>query len=323
MCADKLIIFIKKMVDSSNIFVLEDFESHINKTYIYNFPIEEVYKAFTDKELLLKICEYKIHISNTLRDTFIEDEGNELSLVIEGKHTIILRIIKVVKSKFYYQIKAKTIQHPLDYIPFTIIFELFWDSIKEVTIFNGQINISKFSSQEKAISIFKKARIFPTEEIDEYLKSTVKNLEQDESVLVNVNIDTFWDFILKLENIQMFLNMPNTEVSNEGNNIIKFVDKENKNIIRLIEREKKIEDSNYTLFLESFDSILPMPLQSMQIQLVKVNDDSTLIIYKHIILDYIPYNALRSNSGNKQKILKKLKKLLENKKEGKEIKTSS
>ena len=311
------------MVDSSNIFVLEDFESHINKTYIYNFPIEEVYKAFTDKELLLKICEYKIHISNTLRDTFIEDEGNELSLVIEGKHTIILRIIKVVKSKFYYQIKAKTIQHPLDYIPFTITFELFWDSIKEVTIFNGQINISKFSSQEKAISIFKKARIFPTEEIDEYLKNTVKNLEQDESVLVNVNIDTFWDFILKLENIQMFLNMPNTEVSNEGNNIIKFVDKENKNIIRLIEREKKIEDSNYTLFLESFDSILPMPLQSMQIQLVKVNDDSTLIIYKHIILDYIPYNALRSNSGNKQKILKKLKKLLENKKEGKEIKTSS
>lgn len=311
------------MVDSSNIFVLEDFESHINKTYIYNFPIEEVYKAFTDKELLLKICEYKIHISNTLRDTFIEDEGNELSLVIEGKHTIILRIIKVIKSKYYYQIKAKTIQHPLDYIPFTITFELFWDSIKEVTIFNGQINISKFSSQEKAISIFKKARIFPTEEIDEYLKNTVKNLEQDESVLVNVNIDTFWDFILKLENIQMFLNMPNTEVSNEGNNIIKFVDKENKNIIRLIEREKKIEDSNYTLYLESFDSILPMPLQSMQIQLVKVNDDSTLIIYKHIILDYIPYNALRSNSGNKQKILKKLKKLLENKKEGKETKTSS
>ena len=303
------------MVDSSNIFVLEDFESHINKTYIYNFPIEEVYKAFTDKDLLLKICEYKIHILNTLRDTFIEDEGNELTLVIEGKHTIILRIIKVIKSKYYYQIKAKTIQHPLDYIPFTINFELFWDSIKEITVFNGQINISKSSSQEKAISIFKQARIFPTEEIDEYLKNMVKNLEQDESILVNVNIDILWDFIIKLENIQMFLNMSNTEVSNEGNNIIKFVDKANKNIIRLIEREKKVEDSSYTLYLESFDSILPMPLQSMQIQLVKVNDESTLIIYKHILLDYIPYNALLSNSGNKQKILKKLKKILENKKE--------
>ena len=262
------------MVDSSNVFVLEDFESHINKTYIYNFPIEEVYKAFTDKELILKICQYKIHISNSLRDTFIEDEGNELSVVINGKHTIILKIIKVIKSKYYYQIKAKTIQHPLEYIPFTINFELFWDSIKEVTIFNGQINISKSSSQEKVISLFKQAKIFPTEEIDEYLKNTVKNLEQDESILVNIDIDKFWNFITQLQNMQLFLNMPNTEINMEGNNIIKVVDKNNKNIIRLIEREKKIEDSNYTLYLESFDTLLPMPLQSMQIQLVKVNDNT-------------------------------------------------
>jgi hypothetical protein len=294
---------------------LEDFESHINKTYIYNFPIEEVYKAFTDKELILKICQYKIHISNSLRETFIEDEGNELSVVINGKHTIILKIIKVIKSKYYYQIKAKTIQHPLEYIPFTINFELFWDSIKEVTIFNGQINISKSSSQEKVISLFKQAKIFPTEEIDEYLKNTVKNLEQDESILVNIDIDKFWNFITQLQNMQLFLNMPNTEINMEGNNIIKVVDKNNKNIIRLIEREKKIEDSNYTLYLESFDTLLPMPLQSMQIQLVKVNDNTTLIIYKHIILDYIPYNALRSNSGMKQKILKKIKKILESKNE--------
>ena len=305
------------MIDSSNVFVLEDFESHINKTYIYNFPIEEVYKAFTDKDLLLKICEYKIHISNSLYDSFIEDEGNELSLLINGKHTIILKIIKVTKSKYYYQIKANTIQHSLDFIPFTVNFELFWDSIKEVTIFNGQINISKSSSQEKVISIFKQAKIFPTEEIDEYLKNTVKNLEQDESILINVNIEEFWNFIIQLQNIQIFLNMPNTEINNEGNNIIKIVDKSNNNIIRLIMREKKVEDSNYTLFLESFDSILTMPLQSMQIQLVKVNDNSTLIIYKHIILDYIPYNALLSNSGNKQKILKKLKKKLENLNESK------
>ena len=60
------------------------------------------------------------------------------------------------------------------------------------------------------------------------------------------------------------------------------------------------------------------PLQSMQIGLIKVNDNTTLIIYKHIMLDYIPYNALLSNSGNKQKILKKIKKLLENKEKGKE-----
>jgi hypothetical protein len=119
------------MIDSSNVFVLEDFESHINKTYIYNFPIEEVYKAFTDKELILKICQYKIHISNSLRETFIEDEGNELSVVINGKHTIILKIIKVIKSKYYYQIKAKTIQHPLNISLLQLILNFFGILLKE------------------------------------------------------------------------------------------------------------------------------------------------------------------------------------------------
>ena len=89
--------------------------------------------------------------------------------------------------------------------------------------------------------------------------------------------------------------------------ILKLEDKNNKNFVRLIKREKKVEDSNYILYLESFDSVIQMPLQSMQIQLIKVNENQTLIIYKHIMLDYIPYYVLKNNSGNKQKILKKMK----------------
>jgi hypothetical protein len=306
------------MIDSTNFFVLEDFESHINKTYTYNFPIEEVFKAFTDRELLLKLYPYQISLYSLLGETFIEDEGNEISLMINGKEHIILKIIKVTKSPYYYQIKAKTIQHPLEYVPFTVHIEFFWDSIKEATIFNGQINIAKTTSQLKFISDFKKMTIFPTEAIDEYLKNNVKNLEQNESILVNVSIDKLWNFCKQIQNIHLFVSMPNTEIINEGNNILKLVDKNNNNFVRLIEREKKLEDSNYILYLESFDSLISMPLQSMQIQLIKVNENKTLIIYKHIMLDYIPYNALKSNSGNKQKILKKIKKLLENKEKGKE-----
>jgi hypothetical protein len=190
--------------------------------------------------------------------------------------------------------------------------------MKEVTIFNGQINIAKTTNQLKLISELKQKNIFKLEEIEEYLKNNVKNLEQDESILVNVSIDKFWNFCTQLNNIQLFINMPNSEIINEGNNILKLVDKSSNNYIRLIKREKKVEDSNYIMYLESFDSLQAMPLQSMQIQLIKVNIETTLIIYKHIMLDYIPINALRSNSGNKQKILKKIKKLLESKEKGKE-----
>ena len=304
------------MIDSASFFVLEDFETQINKTYTFNFPIEEVYKAFTDRDLILKLFPYQFHLHNSLGDTFIEDEGNEISVLIKGKERLVFKIIKIKKSLNYYQIRAKTIQHPLEYVPFSINLEFFWDTIKEVTIFNGQINIAKTTKQLKFISDFKKMNIFPMEEIDEYLKNNVKNLEQNESILVNVSIDKLWDFCKQMKNIQLFISLPNTEIINEGNNIIKLIDKNNnKNFIRLIQREEKIEDSNYALFLESFDSLVNAPLQSMQIRLIKVNDNTTLIIYKHIMLDYIPYNALLSNSGNKQKILKKIKKLLEKGKE--------
>ena len=302
------------MIDSASFFVLEDFETQINKTYTFNFPIEEVYKAFTDRDLILKLFPYQFHLHNSLGDTLIEDEGNEISVLI--KERLVFKIIKVKKSLNYYQIRAKTVQHPLEYVPFSINLEFFWDTIKEATIFNGQINIAKTTKQLKFISDFKKMNIFPMEEIDEYLKNNVKNLEQNESILVNVSIDKLWDFCKQMKNIQLFISLPNTEIINEGNNIIKLIDKNsNKNFIRLIQREEKIEDSNYALFLESFDSLVNAPLQSMQIRLIKVNDNTTLIIYKHIMLDYIPYNALLSNSGNKQKILKKIKKLLEKGKE--------
>jgi len=306
------------MIDSTNFFVLEDFESHIKKTYTYNFPIEQVFKAFTERELLQKIYPHQIYLQSSLGESLCDEEGSELSILMKGKERIVLKIIKVTKSSYYYQVKAKTIQYPMDYVPFTVHIEFFWDSIKEVTIFNGQINIAKTTSQLKFINELKKVSIFPTEEIDEYLKNNVKNLEQDESILVNVPIDKSWAFCTQLQNIQLFINFPNSEIINEGNNIIKLVFKDSDNFVRLIEREKKVEDSNYILYLESFDSLIQMPLQSMQIQLIKVNENTTLIIYKHIVLDYIPVNALRSNSGNKQKILKKIKKLLENKEKGKE-----
>ena len=83
------------MIDSASFFVLEDFETQINKTYTFNFPIEEVYKAFTDRDLILKLFPYQFHLHNSLGDTLIEDEGNEISVLIKGKERLVFKIIKV------------------------------------------------------------------------------------------------------------------------------------------------------------------------------------------------------------------------------------
>lgn len=301
-------------MDSSTQFVLEDFESQINRTYVFHFPIEEVCKALTNKEVISKSFQNRLIFKENVKDSFLEEEGNEISFDTYKKHTISLKVVKVVKTKEYFQVKLNSIHHQLEFISFSLVMELFWDSFKDVTIFNGQVTISKSSLQEDMVNSLKKEKFFPVEEIDAYLKNTVKNLEQNESILVQTSIENLWNFLNQLQNISFFLNMPETDISNEEDNIIKITDKNNKNVIRLVRKEEKINDSTYILYLYSFDSLIAMPLQSIQIHLVKVNENITLIIYKHIMQEYIPYDALKSNSGCKQRILKKIKKILEEKK---------
>ena len=144
------------MADLTNYFVSEDFESHINKTYSYNFPLNEVFRAFTDLDLLLKLYNYKIQISNSSQEPFIEEEGSEISILINSNQKIILRITKITKSQYFCLIKAKSIQYPLDLIPFSVDLEFYWDSREEVTIFNGSIYLAKSTSQDKIISLFNK-----------------------------------------------------------------------------------------------------------------------------------------------------------------------
>lgn len=303
-------------MENTGLYDLEDIESQIIKTHIYHFPIEEVFKAFTNKELICDIYQQRVKIISSLReDSFIEDVGNEISIITPLQYNIILKVIKVIKSKNYYLLELKTIQHPLDYCAYTMREEFFWNSHKNVTIFNGQLTIAKCSSQEEIVKYLKKSKIFLTEEIEGYLKKTVKNLEQNESILINTSLQKIWNFVTQVQNIVYFLNVPDISIVRESNEIIKVVGKKNNNnIFRLLVKEKKEEDDKYTLFLYSFDSLVVMPLQSMQIQVVKVNDNMSLLIYKHIILEYIPYDALKSNSRCKQRILQNIKEILEKQK---------
>ena len=91
------------------------------------------------------------------------------------------------------------------------------------------------------------------------------------------------------------------------------MDETSNNEIKLIRKEEIESDLSKMIYqLELFDSIIPMPKQLIEISLIKIKEELTLMEFKHIILEYIPYDVLISNSRYKQRILKKIKKLLEN-----------
>ncbi len=281
---------------------------HINECYTYHDPLEKVYESITNINIISKILLPNIKINEILRDTKIDDENNEINISILNQN-FTLKTMNNQKLKNIYRFNLRSINYPLCYCPFEVLIQVFWDSIEKVTILHFRITVDDSPHQKELID-FLINNPFPFKKVEKYLKKTIKNLEENESIFINKDIIKVWDFLHILDNLKFFFPM-NIEIYEE-NNIIKIIDVNSKNEIKLIKKEI-IENlyGNMILQLEMRESNIPMPKQRIEISLIKVKDNLTLIEFKHIILEYISYDALQSNSTDKQKTLKKVKKILE------------
>ena len=281
---------------------------HINECYTYHDPLEKVYESITNINIVSKILLPNIKINEILRETKIDDENNEIKITIINQN-FTLKTTNSQKLKNIYSFNLRCIHYPLCYCPFEILMQVFWDSIEKVTILHTRITVDDSPHQKELIDFFIN-NPFPFKNIEKYLKKTIKNLEENESIFINKDIIKVWDFLHILDNLKFFFPM-NIEIYEE-NNIIKIIDVNSKNEIKLIKNEI-VENlyGNMILQLEMCESNIPMPKQRIEISLIKVKDNLTLIEFKHIILEYISYDALQSNSTDKQKTLKKVKKILE------------
>ena len=284
-------------------------DGHINECYVFHDPLEKVYEAITNINTITKLLSPNILIIKVLRETKIDDEGNEIYISILNNN-FTLQTMSTQKVKNIIQYKLRCIHYPLCYCPFEILTQIFWDSIDKITVLHIKITIDDSPHQNELINFFKQNTV-NFKKIEKYLKKTIKNLEENESIFINKDITKVWDFLQILENLKYFFPM-NIEINYDNNEIIKIIDLNSKNEMKLTKKEI-LENpfGKMIIQLEMFESIIPVPKQRIEISLIKVKENLTLIEFKHIILEYIPYDALQSNSNDKQKILKKVKKILE------------
>ena len=284
-------------------------DGHINECYVFHDPLEKVYEAITNINTITKLLSPNILIIKVLRETKIDDEGNEIYISILNNN-FTLQTMSTQKVKNIIQYKLRCIHYPLCYCPFEILIQIFWDSIDKITVLHIKITIDDSPHQNELINFFKQNTV-NFKKIEKYLKKTIKNLEENESIFINKDITKVWDFLQILDNLKYFFPM-NIEINYDNNEIIKIIDLNSKNEMKLTKKEI-LENpfGKMIIQLEMFESIIPVPKQRIEISLIKVKENLTLIEFKHIILEYIPYDALQSNSNDKQKILKKVKKILE------------
>ena len=289
-----------------------DTECQISEYHIFHDPLDSVYNAFISLNLISSVYKNQIKIENVKRNTTLDDEGNEITFVSKNNNSFTFRIENTVKSKYQYSFNLKCIFYPPFLSPFTIFLHFYWDTISEVTVFHGEIAFEDSQFKNNMVALFKERGIFPIHQINEFLKKTVSNLEESESITINDSNEKVWNFIAAVDNLKYFFHMKKIEIQSQNNQIIKIIDLTSKNEIKLIRKENICPNKiKMQLTLELFDSLIPMPKQLIEISSIQIKSDVTLVIFKHTILEYIPYDALRSNSFEKQKILRNIKRKLE------------
>lgn len=294
--------------------LLADYDSNLSEYHIYHDPMDKVYQIFVNPNSVEMMYQGKVKVSSMKRDTTLDDEGNEITVIILDKYQFTFLVENTLKTQTNIFFILRCIYYPSKFSPFSFSVNFFWDTITEVTVLNINVYFENRQYTPIVRPLLNMKTVYPFKELEKYLKKTIKNLEETESITINSDVDKVWCFVSALENLKYFFPMKSIDIQPQDEKRIKIVDLSSKLEIMLIRTEvfKKGRDVR-NLKLELIDSNAPMPKQLIEIHAIQVSS-YTLVMFKHTILDYIPYDALKSNSKEKQKILKRIKKKLEDKK---------
>ena len=292
----------------------ENINTILNKSfyYIFHFPLDEIYNLFRTPNLIIKTFFQKAKIISISPDSKLDDVGNTISILWDNLYNFSFKVDNVTSLPYYKSFTHKSLSNPPFFSDFKNTFSFYWNSLDKVTIF-------KFVSTQEN----KKLKNIIGEDIyndkdyiccftEKYLIENVKNYEENESISILKSIDNVWEFISNINNQIYFY--PNEVVK------INIINQEN---FEVIEINKKFiysfkitkKENNYDkkeLICELVNqSKKDLPKQKVLMILIRVDDNKCFFIFKHIILEYIPFDILMSISDTKKKILKKIKNIIE------------
>jgi hypothetical protein len=281
--------------------------------YIFRAPIEKVFNVFRSPTLLT--CTFfqnaKI-LSMKHEDSALDSAGNEITMLWNGVHTFTLKVDNTINLPYFKMFNHRSIANPSSFSPFEHNFSFFWNSTDKVTVFKFTAWI-KDSEEKNTITKYimenKDSMCLSTEN---YLMKTLINLEENESISISKPIDNVWAFVSNVKNQCHFYNNTQSIVITEmeGDKIL-IEDLDNQTKTTFGVKKHNISDDKKQLELELIAANVSLPKQKITFNLIKMDDKQCFLIFKHLILEFIPYDILMSYSSSKKKVLRKVKAMLE------------
>jgi hypothetical protein len=293
----------------------------IRTCYVYKDSIERVFNVLTDNPSMFSL--FKDHSKNMhfSKGKGFSEEGSILEFNWKDLFNIKIKVEHIFDGKN----EKRLFLHGYKVIPLNITYwtnYLLYRSTCDnytVLIFEDVAGDNKsFSIIDEAYTINEKLSI--GKQIKNILKNNTINLFQEESLVINIDIEYVWKVITDWEIFKLLVPSIGEHIEYEGKSTkigsyltIKFENYKNYNKLRVIKSNINGKFREYDL--EYVDGIPKNPLQIIQFKLIVINKNCTYLSFKHDFKEPVSFESIVKLGTEKQKILSILKNKLESEEE--------
>lgn len=284
-------------------------------SHVYKLSLDLLYSIFISPKFLPYVFFNKSELLSMKKSTDMADEGNEITLRIINQYTFTFKVEKTINKKNFKSFTHRCISSTAMFASFIITFNFFWNSIDKNTLLEIDISITDSLYKNSILNYVQAHQNKLFKNLEEYFESNLSNLEQKESISINCDIEVIWNYLNNIEHLKIFFG-GNDKISkikikkDESHNNHYIVEDENMNNCLTLQIEY-LADSKKEININIIKSNIQIPKQKINLQIIKIFEDKTFIIFTHIILQYLDNDILESYSTLKQKILWNIKKEIE------------
>jgi hypothetical protein len=279
--------------------------------YIFHSPLDKVYNIFKTPSLHCCIFFQNLSLISMKRDSSFDESGNEITVEFNKKYQYKFIVENVINLPYYKSFTHKSTSHPPSVTDFVNTYGFYWNSTDKSTIFKFTGEQEESENPNILLNYIMENKLYMCQSVENYLMKTLKNLEENESISINRSINDTWNFITDIKNQKLLCSNQNVTVKKVDENKIEIVDNNDKSVSSFVISKNCENEDKKQYNLELINSTDSLPKQRIEIILVKMGDNQTFLIFKHIIVEFIPFDILMSYSPLKKKTLKAIKNSLE------------
>lgn len=280
--------------------------------HIFYSPLDKIYNAFIIPELHSTVFFQKVKINSMKKETTLDSPGNEIIFFLEEKYEYKCIVKDVINLPFYKSLTFQSITHPPETTEFCNTYCFMWDDINKFSVFKFIGEKKESSSLNLFLNYIMDNKITICHNIEKYLMKVLVNIEENESIVIKRSIKDTWNYLIETDKSHIILKTCyDVQIEKKDENFLEIFDKGKKNSsLFSITKNCEKDDIKYCTFC-TISTSPKFPRQKIEIIFIKLNENETVLVFKHIALEYIPYNILMSYSCPKKKYLKVIKKAVE------------